>query len=374
MTTFEYEKILTLSYYLRKEGVDVSIRSSITATTVWDQFKSDFNLNELKDALRSIYIKNREDMYKYERAFNNVFIFNRDTKYKKADFTPLDIKENSHYTKTASENGPREDTTRETIIRRRLEHKKLIDNTILSEEVNSLDTIDNRVYDLCYKFSKKIANQRSIRKRQEFSRKINVPKTIRKNLKNGGHLINLIYHKPPQHKSSHIFLCDISGSCQWATTWFFAIMCGCYESFDKLKIYDFDHRIVDVTEILEKDFKNSFQINVAHQAMGLRPRGHSDMNKAFNQFLKRERIGKNTDIIILTDCRDWNGRRINGILESSQALRKIVVKSRNVYIFNPEKRIRWNTPTSCVRDYEEVGAKVFETSTIEEFASAIKRI
>ncbi|MDO5826059.1 MAG: hypothetical protein BZ137_07990 [Methanosphaera sp. rholeuAM130] len=369
-----HEKILTLSYFLRREGVNVSIRSSMTATIIWDRYKSQFTLNELKDALKSVYVKNKEDLPKYERAFNNVFIFNRDTKYKKADYVPLDVNKNYHYTKTASEGIMREDSTRETIIRRRLEHKKLVDNSILGDEISTLDSIDYRVYSLCQKFSKKIANHRSLRKKEQFSHKINIPQTIRKNLKNGGHLIDVVYNRPPKHKSKHIFLCDISISCQWATTWFFALMCGCHKSFDKLRIYDFDHRIVDVTEALDVEFKNSFQINVAHQSMGLRPRGHSDMTKAFGQFLKECNLDYQTDVIILTDCRDWNGRRTNGVLESAKILRKIIVKSRNVYIFNPENKIRWNTPTSCVDDYEEVGAKVFQTSTLNEFAKVIREI
>lgn len=374
MIFMNYEKILTLSYFLRREGMDVSIRSSITATIIWNQYKGKLTLVELKDGLRSVYVKNKEDLPKYERAFNNVFVLNRDTRNKKADYVPLDIKENYQYTKTASEKELREDTTRETIIRRRLEHKKLVDNSILDDKLSTLDSIDYRVYSLCQKFSKKIANHRSLRKKEEFSHKINIPKTIRKNLKNGGHLINVVYNKPPHHKSRHIFLCDISISCQWATTWFFALMCGCHNSFDKIDIYDFDHRIVDVTGVLDMEFKNSFQINVAHQSMGLRPRGHSDMTKAFTQFLKDCKLDYRTDVIILTDCRDWNGRRNNGVLESAKILRKIIVKSRNVYIFNPENKVRWNTPTSCVKDYEEVGAKVFQTSTLNEFAKVIREI
>lgn len=369
-----YEKILTLSYNLRFERMDVSIRSSITATQVWNQYKDTFTLKELKDALRCIYVKNKEDLPKYERAFNNVFIYNRDTKYEKADNTPLDIIKNQNYKLQESEDGPREDTTRETIIRRRLQHKKVIDNTILTQDVKTLDTIDQRVFALCSKFSKKIANQRKIRKKEDTSHQIHIPKTIRKNLKNGGHLIDLVYKKPPLHKSNHLFLCDISSSCEWATTWFFAIMHGCHESFDKLTIYDFDHRLVNVTDVLDMEFKNSFQINVAHQSLGLYPRAHSDMTKSFTQFLKTNKLDHNTDVIILTDCRDWNGRRVNGVLESATILRKIVVKSRRVIIFNPENKFRWNTPTSCVRDYEEAGAKVYETNTIEQFAQAIKEI
>lgn len=90
--------------------------------------------------------------------------------------------------------------------------------------------------------------------------------------------------------------------------------------------------------------------------------------------MKKTDLNYHTDVILLTDCRDWTGRRIDGILESATILHQIVVKSRNVIILNPENKIRWNTPTSCVRDYQEAGAKVYQTSTLKEFAKIIKDI
>ena len=38
------EKILTLSYYLRYQGVNVSIRSTILASEIWNKYKHSFNL------------------------------------------------------------------------------------------------------------------------------------------------------------------------------------------------------------------------------------------------------------------------------------------------------------------------------------------
>ncbi len=367
------EKILTLSYHLRYQGVNVSIRSTIMASNIWDEFKHDFTLLELKDALKSVYVKNKEDIIKFDRSFNYVFVFNRNTKNDPADQEHIEVEQTGKIRKINKEN-VQQDTTRETIIRRRLEHKEYVDKTILDDEVNSLDSIDYRVYDICNKFSKKIANQRSIRKRKDKSRSVDIQKTLRKNLKNGGYLIDLVHKKPPVHKSRHLFLCDISGSCQWATTWFFSLLVGCHESFDKITVDAFDHRIVEVTHALNMEYKNSFQVNVGLQSLGLRPRGHSDMTKAFRQFLKKSELNKHTDVIILTDCRDWTGQRRDGILESATVLRQIVVKSRKVIILNPERKVRWNTPTSCVRDYQEAGAKVYQTNSLKEFAEVIKEI
>ena len=368
-----YEKILTLSYHLRFQGVNVSIRSTMMASIIWGRYRDNFNLKELREALKCVYVKNKEDIVKYERSFDYVFIYNRNTKNNPADQEHIEVKE--QITRGHIDHSkPLDDTTRETMIRRRLDKKEVVDKSILDDDLSKFNSIDYRYFEICNEFSKKIANQRSIRKKKNKSHSVDIPRTIRKNLKVGGHLIDLVTKKPPIHKSKHIFLCDISGSCEWATTWFFSLLTGCHESFDKIIVDAFDHRLVDVTHALDVDYRNSFQVNVGLQSLGLRPRGHSDMTKAFTEFLKKTDLNYHTDVILLTDCRDWTGRRIDGILESATILHQIVVKSRNVIILNPETKIRWNTPTSCVRDYQEAGAKVYQTSTLKEFAKIIKDI
>ena len=367
------EKILTLTYHLRYQGVNVSIRSTVMASKIWNRYKDEFTLKELKEALRCVYVKNKEDIIRYERSFDYVFLYNRNTKNNPADQEHIEVKKQLKPSKI-DKSKPAQDTTRETIIRRRLQHKKVVTKSILDDELTRLNTIDYRVFDICNDFSKKIANKRSVRQKKNKSHIVDIPRTIRKNLKVGGHLINLVTKKPPMHKSKHIFLCDISISCEWATTWFFSLLTGCHKSFDKITVEAFDHRIIDVTHALDVKYKNSFQVNVGLQSLGLRPRGHSDMTKAFTEFLHKTELDRHTDVILLTDCRDWTGQRKNGILESATILHQIVVKSRNVYIFNPEHKIRWNTPTSCVRDYQEAGAKVFQTNTLKEFAKVIKEI
>ncbi|MCD7781444.1 MAG: VWA domain-containing protein [Methanosphaera sp.] len=372
------EKILRLSYYLRNDGVNVSIRSTMMASQIWDEFNEYFDNNHMKEALKSVHVKNKRDLAKFERAYNYVFIYNKDTSttlekdHKQVDNNSNNNKEDQ--SKSNKKNKPEKDTTRETILKRRLKQKEVVDKSILDDEFIKLDTIDYRVFDICYDFSKKIANHRSIRKKSSRSRGVDMPKTIRKNLKNGGHLINLVGKTPPEHKSKHIFLCDISGSCEWSTSWFFSLLTGCYKSFYDLTLYLFDNRTIDVTHALDTTYKNTYQVNVGIQSLGLRPRGHSDMTKSFNEFLKKADINKNTDVILLTDCRDWTGRRIDGVLESATVLHRIVNKSRRVIILNPENKVRWNSPTSCVSDYQEAGATVYQTTTLREFASIVETL
>ena len=341
-------KIITLSNFLRKEGMIVSIRSTITAANIWEKYHETFNDEEIKESLKCIYVKNREDIHKYDNTSNNEI-------------------------KSQKSNPNTEYLENQELIENR-KQKKVINDKLMKESIVLLDNNDRRVFDICQRLSKKIANQRSKRKKRSHSHNINMPNTIRYNLKNGGHLVKLIHQKPPKKKTKQIFLCDISGSCEWVSTWFFAILYGCYKTFDKITVYDFDNKIIDVTDSLTSEYENTYQINFAHQRLGIRPFGQSDMTTSFKQFRDEATLNNHTDVIILTDCRDWTGKRENGVLESATILHEIVQKSRKVIILNPEKKIRWKTRTSCVSDYEQAGAIIYETGTLDQFARVISAL
>ena len=118
-----YEKILTLSYHLRFQGVNVSIRSTMMASIIWNRYRDNFNLKELREALKCVYVKNKEDIVKYERSFDYVFIYNRNTKNNPADQEHIEVKE--QITRGHIDHSkPLDDTTRETMIRRRLDAKR----------------------------------------------------------------------------------------------------------------------------------------------------------------------------------------------------------------------------------------------------------
>ncbi len=369
------ERAITLSNLLRREGIIVSIRSSITASWLLNNYEQ-LQYNELKEALKCIYIKNKEDMPKFDKVFDDIFyprkIKNQDQNTPTNDLTgEYDELDDEGSSKTTSI----EEQNRENrkLIKER-KKRKAVNDRLTGRSIELLDGYDKRVFDICQRLSRKIANQRSRRKKRQRSNDVNLSLTIRHNLKNGGHLINLVHSKPPIRKTKQIILSDVSGSCEWVSTWFFAIIYGCYKTFDHLTLYDFDNKIIDVTETLGKTFENAYQINRSHQQLGLKPYGQSDMTTAFNQFINTAQLNKHTDVIILTDCRDWKGEYVDGVLESATILRKMVQKSRRVIILNPEKKIRWNTPTSCVSEYESAGAEIYEACTLNQFADVIAKL
>lgn len=369
-----YKRIVTLSNFLRKEGMLVSIRSTTTASRIYSKYHEKATTDELRELLRCIYVKNKEDNYKFNNVFDKIFVKPKHKKNNENKYKPKYLdSSNQSIEYTGGDMNESEEDINEVLIEER-QRKKVVNDKLLNDSVALLNSGDRRIYDICKRLARKIANTRSKRKKRKRSNKINMPYTIRSNLKNGGHLIKLIHQKPQLRKSKQIFLCDISGSCQWISSWFFAIIHGCYETFDKVTVYVFDSKISDVTDTLSKEYTNTTQINMDLRKFGGRAYGQSDMTNSFKEFLDNVELNNHTDVIILTDCRDWNGKRENGILESAQLLHNIVVKSRKVIILNPEKEIRWKTATSCVKEYKNSGAEVYETATLNQFANVVSHL
>ena len=65
-------KIAALSSQLRQEGLPVSIRSTYSATEVYMQLgESDRDM--LRTALRAIYVKDKYDIPKFNKIFEEIF-------------------------------------------------------------------------------------------------------------------------------------------------------------------------------------------------------------------------------------------------------------------------------------------------------------
>lgn len=372
------EEIVMLSHYLRNEGMFVSIRSTTLACTLYDAMRDIMTFDELKNSLEAIYVKDVGDHVKFERAFKKVFskieFQKEESDAPEKEVTVREITESSEQSMPVNQNLEQLQELYDEMIRYRSETKakegKTVDGSLLT-----IDNFDPRVFELCKKLSRKIANKRSSRRKKSKSHNLDMARTIRANIKNGGHCVKLIYAKPPVKKTKHVFLCDVSGSCEWITTWFFILLYGCKSTFNKVKIYDFDNKITDVTDLLNTEtFISAGQVNVAQRSKGLSMFGQSDMTKSFKEFLKKADINKRTDIIIMTDCRDWKGKHINGILESALIVKDMLKKAHRVIILNPEKKIRWNNAASYVSEYEKAGAEVFEVSSLEKFEKVISEL
>ncbi|MGB9979080.1 VWA domain-containing protein [Methanobacterium sp.] len=239
----------------------------------------------------------------------------------------------------------------------------------------TLNQLYPKIMDLCQKLGRKIATKRSRRCKLSSKGKINIRKTIRKNMKHGGVFLERVNEKPKLNKMNHFFLSDISASCDWVSNWFFCMIYASQRAFNKARIFEYDNEIIEVTSALDEPTIEK----ASDKVLEVREKNEkvnrcSNMFSSFKSFLEESNITNKSYVIILTDCRDWMGPKISEKPRSAELIQEMVDKSKRVLILNPEPKIEWNKFGSCVSYYEDAGAELFNVQNLEQLANLISEI
>jgi len=382
-------KIANLSADLRKEGLPVSIRSTQSAMEVYQDL-GDLDRNLLKTALLSIYVKDRYDIPKFLKIFDEIF---------SAPDPEKEIADDLNKSKAYKGAGPKsnkyiiqkQNTIGKKIQKEKINNEKLKmlsgqplleeakklerDGELMNKDLTKLNRFDPRMLEICQRLGKRIANKRSRRKIESNSHKIDMRRTMRANLKYGGVPIELIKSKPRPHKNEHLFLNDISGSCEWISSWFFMLMFSAQTAFKRSRTFEFDNKVIETTKALKEEYLIDSFIKVKDMRVkNMMVHGTSDMYSAFTKFQKMANINNKSYVIILSDCRDWAGPKVNGIPASVEIVGEMVRDAKKVIILNPEERNKWDIVDSCVSLYEDAGAQVFEVNTLNQLAQFVEQM
>lgn len=395
------KELARFSAALREKGIPASVRSTQTAFQTISLFQdSDFQNSyyTLKDALSIIYIKNKDQKKEFDEAFQEIFGELNDGNIKEITLQgdsnnrkkPGNDQENSQNYKmeqmSLSFKSIKQDSKMEI---KNLEGENidfrppldgydpldLRDQSLMERDINTLDFFEPELFDLCQRLGRKIANQRARRNRMAKNTKIDIRKSIRKNLKYGGALIELIHTKPHIKKSQHFFLSDVSGSCDWISNWFFCMVYAAQKSFFRTQFFDFDNKAVETTSALdEKNLMEAFTKVRDIRQKNIMMHGTSNMYTAFDSFIKQTNLNHKSVVLILSDCRDWAGPKENGRPLSADLIQYISNVSKKVIILNPESPIKWDVVDSCVSDYRDAGAKIMEVRNLKQLARLVEVI
>ena len=383
------KKIATLSAELRAKGLPVSIRSTQAAMQIYmDLGAEDRNL--LKTALMAVYVKDRYDIPKFNKVFDKVFApprpekkalneLNKGTAYRGAGpkSNKYVIKKQGNMAKKIREEKVTNEKLRMLSGQPLLDEVKKLerDGELMNKDLTKLNKFDPRMLEICQRLGKRIANKRSRRKVQSHSHKIDIRRTIRANLKYGGVPFELVKAKPRPHKNEHLFLNDISGSCEWISSWFFMLMFSAQTAFKRSRTFEFDNKVIETTSALKEEYLLDSFVKVKDlRVKNMMVHGTSDMYSAFKAFQEKARINNKSYVIILSDCRDWAGPKVNGIPASVEIVEEMVRDAKKVIILNPEDRNKWDVVDSCVSLYEGAGAQVFEVNTLNQLAHFVEQM
>ncbi len=381
-------KIAKLSAQLREKGLPVSIRSTQAAVRIYMDLGQD-DKELLKTALMAVYVKDRYDIPNFLKVFEEIF------KEEVKEETPKDLEKGNAYRGKGPKSNKyiikKQNNAFQKVNKEKMENEKLKmlsgqplleevkqlerDGELMNKDLTKLNRFDPRMLEICQRLGKKIANKRSRRKIQSHSHKIDMRRTIRNNLKYGGVPLELVEAKPRPHKNEHLFLNDISGSCEWISSWFFMLMFSAQTAFKRSRMFEFDNKVIETTDALKEEYLIDSFVKVKDlRVKNMMVHGTSDMYSAFKKFKEMANINNKSYIIILSDCRDWAGPKVNGVPASVDLIEEMVRDSKKLIILNPEDRNKWNVVDSCVSLYEEAGAKVFEVNTLNQLAQFVEQL
>jgi uncharacterized protein with von Willebrand factor type A (vWA) domain len=383
------DEIINFSGLLRENGIPASIRSTQSAVKVVKLINENGPL--LKEGLASVYLKEQGQREKFDSLFDEFFTGltaeadedeEGDKSSKNSRNSLWSTKTKNNWTVAFQEDHQIDLKAREISVEEINYHppldgfgEDLDESELLHRDINTLDSFQPELFQLCQKMGRKIATMRSRRLRHSSVMRPDVRRTIRKNLQYGGTLIKLVRSRPKLKKNHHFFLNDVSGSCDWISNWFFCLVYAAQNSFRGVRVFDFDHKAVETTPALEENTLMDAFIKVRDiRQKNLMIHGTSNMHQAFQAFRDQVRLNRRSTLIILTDCRDWAGPKNDGKPLSAEMVGDMTRKSRKVMIFNPEDRMKWNVVDSCVSHYQDSGAEVYEVRNLQQLASLVTTI
>ena len=398
------EEIAKFSGKLRKSGIPASIRSTEIACQAVPLIKE--NDGDLKEALACIYLKDQRQRKKFNEVYGSFFegkgenTEDQSTKKQSKSANRMIKSSMSTISSSAGTNSVPGLNSMYQAWDHRMNHIndsimdkikiEYIENTLggssddgsindksglLKSNIMTLNSLQPELIDLCQKLGRKIATKRARRYKQSKKQKPDIRRTIRKNLKHGGTLLELVKSKPKLKKQNHYFLNDVSVSCDWISIWFFCMVYAAQNSFTRARAFEFDNKTAEVTSALyELNVVDAFVkvLKIRHENAMIQ--GKSNMYTAFEGFLDQANLNSKSYVMILSDCRDWAGPKDNNRPLSADLIEQMSRLAKRVLILNPEPKNKWNVADSRVSYYEKAGAEVFEVSDLEQLANLISEI
>lgn len=398
------KEIAKFSGKLRESGIPASIRSTEIACQAVPLIKE--NDGDLKEALACIYLKDQRQRKKFNEVYGSFFegkgenTEDQSTKKQSKSANRMIKPSVSTTSSPAGTNSVPGLNSMYQAWDHRMNHIndsimdkikiEYIENTLggssddgsindksglLKSNIMTLNSLQPELIDLCQKLGRKIATKRARRYKQSKKQKPDIRRTIRKNLKHGGTLLELVKSKPKLKKQNHYFLNDVSVSCDWISIWFFCMVYAAQNSFTRARAFEFDNKTAEVTSALyELNLVDAFVkvLKIRHENAMIQ--GKSNMYTAFEGFLDQANLNSKSYVMILSDCRDWAGPKDNNRPLSADLIEQMSRLAKRVLILNPEPKNKWNVADSRVSYYEKAGAEVFEVSDLEQLANLISEI
>jgi uncharacterized protein with von Willebrand factor type A (vWA) domain len=198
-------------------------------------------------------------------------------------------------------------------------------------------------------------------RRYEVSAKQDLPdlrKTLRKNLRRGGELLDIVHRKPKRNRVKLVLLCDVSRSMELYSAFLIQFMYAFQQVYRRMETFVFSTSLKRVTSLLkQKNFSEAMQ-RLSNENDGWS--GGTRIGESLESFVMeygKKLIDSKTIVVILSD--GWDTGNID------------LIKTNMEFIHSRAKKLIWLNPLAGFEDYKpHVSAMKAALPFIDVFAPA----
>ncbi len=325
------ENVIAFCHYLRNYGFTIGVQEQASALEALSFINFEEKEN-FKDALRTTLVKNVQNLQKFDRLFddywkeleksvNSKIKDSEERKQKKqsqADATFNNLKSWMNGKKTEEE----QDLAAYS-IGENLSEKDF--STIPNEDLEE-------VMQIIKEMSKSLAvsmNRRHLKANSH--KRFDLKNTIRKNLKRGGELIEIVYKKPKKNRLKLVMLCDVSKSMDLYSAFLVQFMYAFQTVYCNIETFVFSNSIHRISnELKNKTFEAAMR-GLSQQIIGWS--GGTQIGLSFQDFTNNystQILDKQTIVLILSD--GWDTGEVEILKDSMQIIQQ---KARKIIWLNP---------------------------------------
>jgi len=207
--------------------------------------------------------------------------------------------------------------------------RKLREETLKSIKLSHIEKRDLHILnELVRKMSKRLVALNS-RKRKDYKHgRVDIRKTLRKNISNDGILIDTFWKTKKRNKPAVYVICDVSGSVRSVSGFLLMFLYSMNDVIQNVRSFVFSSGLNEVTEL----FTNNPIEDAIIETLDSYGNGLTDYGQAFADFSEQyiNNVDNRTTIIILGD-----GRNNYGNLRI-ELLKKMYERSKKIIWLNPE--------------------------------------
>ncbi|MFY9140395.1 MAG: VWA domain-containing protein [Thermacetogeniaceae bacterium] len=219
------------------------------------------------------------------------------------------------------------------------------------------------------KMARKLASRYARRYRRAKHGKIDLRRTIKNAMINGGTPVRLKYRKRVISKPELILLCDVSGSVALFSEFMLQLVYTIQNRFSHIRSFLFVNTVDEVTEYFKNNsIEEALEKAFAKARYAMSP--FSDYGRVFRQFEKEylPTFSPQSTLIILGDARN-NYRH-----DEKDSLQRIGEQVRRILWFNPQPRDEWNTEDSIIGIYAPYCRQIFECRNLKQLEEVTEAI